>query len=260
MALMKIATWNVNSIRARLPVVLQWLELENPDILLLQELKCEESAFPYEELQRLHYNLAIYGQKTYNGVAILSKFPLEDIQRNFPNGNEQEARYIEAVASTPLGPFRIASIYVINGQEVDSPAYAKKLEFLDHLTSHLKTLLSYEEKVVIGGDYNIAPDHKDVWDPKAWEGQVLCTIPERKAFREMINLGFYDAYRALHPDKVEFSWWDYRGRSLERNAGLRIDHCLLSPEAMESLKETYIDKKPREWEKTSDHTPIVLEF
>ena len=250
---MKIVTWNVNSVRARLDILIEWLREHEPDVMLLQEIKCEAHAFPLEAIEDLGYNIAIHGQKTFNGVAILSKSPLEDVQRGLSFFEEDpQARYIEAVTNS----VRVASVYVPNGQAVGTDKYAYKLVFLERLHQHLQSLLQYEEIVVIGGDYNIAPADLDVADPKAWEGDVLCSIPERKAFQALLNLGYRDGFRIDHPHEKLYSWWDYRSQAWPNDAGLRIDHLLLSPQATDRLQSTGIDKAPRGKEKASDHAPV----
>lgn len=257
-----VATWNVNSVRTRLPHLLEWLHEDKPDIVLLQELKCTDDIFPAMEIEELGYNLAIYGEKTYNGVAILSKFPLNDIERGLKGDAEDtHARYIEAVVNLPKTAIRVASVYVPNGQEVTSDKFAYKRRFLERLYSHVESLLAYEEVLIIGGDYNIAPDDSDVHDPKLWEGSVLTHDDVRRAFRKIINLGVYDACRLKNPTgKSEYSWWDYRGNAFAADNGLRIDHLLLSPQAADRLTEYHVNRKLRELEKPSDHTPVIARF
>lgn len=259
---MRIATWNVNSVKARLPHVEDWLRTFSPDVLLLQELKCEEQAFPREALEDLGYNLAICGQKTYNGVAILSRTPLEDVQCGLPTfEGDTQSRYIEAVTNG----VRVASVYVPNGQEVGSDKYAYKLEFYQRLLAHLKALLRYEEACVIGGDYNVAPEVVDGHSPAAFhDGRILCSGPERAAFHQLTHLGYSDSLRALYPAHTPqgqhlYSWWDYRAGSWPQNKGYRIDHLLLSPQASDRLKAGGIDMTPRGWERPSDHTPVWVE-
>jgi exodeoxyribonuclease-3 len=250
---MEIATWNVNSIKARLPNVLAWTKTSAPDILLLQEIKTVDEGFPRLEFEDLGYNVATHGQKTYNGVAILSKRPLDDVQRGLgEKGEDAEARYIEAFT----GGLRVASVYVPNGQEVGSPKFSYKLEFLARLLSHAKSLLKTEEAIVIGGDYNVAPEDADAYDPDGWRGQVLCHPDERAAFRRLLNLGYIDAWRARHPGEQRWSWWDYRAGAWAKDHGLRIDHLLLSPQAVDRLNGVEIDRKPRGEDKASDHTPV----
>lgn len=254
---MKIVTWNVNSVRVRLPHICEWLKENKPDVLLLQEIKCQEEAFPKTEIEDCGYNVAIHGQKTFNGVAIVSRYPLEDIVRGLPTFEEDEqARYIEAV----VGTTRVASVYVPNGQAVGSEKYDYKLTFLNRLYQHLETVLSYEEACAIGGDYNIAPEDQDVHDPKAWEGEILCSITERKSFRSLLHLGYSDAIRAQHKGPGPFSWWDYRSGAWQRGEGLRIDHLLLSPQAMDRLQTSGVDAPARGKEKASDHAPVWCEL
>lgn len=250
---MKIVTWNVNSIRARLDNILSWLKTESPDILLLQETKCQNHDFPKEPLEDLGYNLAIHGQKSYNGVAILSKYPIDDIIEGLPTFPEDpQARYIEAVTNG----IRVASVYVPNGGDIKTEKYAYKLTFLDHLKTYLHSLLKFEESIVIGGDYNIAPTDDDVHSPKEWHEQILCSTPERKALRSILNTGYFDATRLLHTKKGPYSWWDYRSGAWQKDDGLRIDLLLISPQATDRLIGSNVDKTPRAEDKASDHAPV----
>lgn len=252
--MLTIATWNINSIRARLPLLLSWLQEIKPDVVLLQETKTEDAQFPREDIETLHYNIALYGQKTYNGVAILSKFPIEDVTENLPGFQDAQARYIEAV----IKGVRVASVYVPNGMAVGSDKYHYKLDFLNHLYAHAQTLLTYDEAFILGGDFNIAPTDQDVYDPQEWQEEILCSTPEREGFRSLLYLGLTDALRALHPeDKELYTWWDYRRGAWLNNFGLRIDHLLLSPQAADHLKNAFVDKKPRGSEKASDHAPVL---
>jgi len=255
---MKIATWNVNSIRSRLAVLLDWLREERPDIVLLQETKVEDAHFPREPLEDLGYNLGMWGQKTYNGVAILSRFPLEDLSTSL-SPELQEARYIEAFT----GGFRVASIYVPNGQEVGSPKYAVKEAFFKALQKRAQELLAYDEALILGGDYNVAPGDADVWDPQAWRERILCSTPERQWFRSLVYLGLTDALDHVPPDgdaKNPYTWWDYRQQGFARQHGLRIDHLLLSPLAADRLQNVQVGTFWRGVEKTSDHAPLVGVF
>lgn len=258
MTQISIATFNVNSIKARLPNVLAWLASAKPDIALLQELKCVDEAFPAMEIEELGYNLALFGQKTYNGVAILSKFPLDDVVRGLPgDASDDQARYIEAVASIPGGAIRVASAYVPNGQDVASDKFPYKLKFLERLRAHWAERLAYHEIAVLGGDFNVAPAPLDVYDAKLLEGSVCYHPAERERLRALLHLGFYDAFRVLHPTEHQFSWWDYRGGGYKRGLGLRIDHLLLSPMAADRLTACIIDEAPRREEKPSDHAPVI---
>ncbi len=247
------ASWNVNSVRARLENVLSWIRSQNPDILLLQETKVQNHDFPIEPIEDLGYNLALFGQKTYNGVAILSKSPLEDVKLGLIDDLE-EARYIEAFTHN----IRVASVYVPNGQAKDSPKFPYKLNFLKSLQDHIKTLLTYDEVLVLGGDFNVAPTDFDVHDPVLWQEEILCTSEERQAFQSLLHTGTFDALRSLHPFDPLYTWWDYRANSYGRNNGLRIDHFLASSQALDRLEEGGVDAQERGLEKASDHAPIWI--
>ena len=259
-----IVTWNVNSVKSRLAHLTQWLREDAPDIVLLQEIKCVDEAFPAMEIEELGYNVATHGQKTYNGVAILSKYPLEDIVRGLPgNETDEQARYIEAVVSIPGKALRVASVYVPNGQSADSEKFPYKLAFLDKLVAHAKTLAQYDEMLVIGGDYNIAPADADAHNPAAWAGSVLTHDEVRKQFRRLCNTGLHDAFRLQHPSNdvpVVYSWWDYRAGALQRDDGLRIDHLMISSQAADKLASCETVKKLRMLEKASDHAPVLATF
>lgn len=263
MTTITIVTWNVNSIKVRLPQALAWLSEAKPDIVLLQELKCLEEAFPRMEFEDLGYNIAIHGQKTYNGVAILSKFPLDDITKGLPtNEGDEQSRYIEAVASLPNGKaIRVASVYVPNGQAVDSDKFPYKLGFFEKLAEHIAHLKTYEEMLVLGGDYNVALLPSDVYDPKIMDGSVCYHPAERKRFRAILNNGMFDAFQLIHPgdsNKIcPFTWWDYRAGAWDMNKGMRIDHLLLSPQAADALRDCTIARDLRGQEKASDHVPVV---
>ncbi len=250
---MKIATWNVNSIKVRLPHLLTWLGKAAPDIVLLQEIKSVEENFPELEFGDAGYNCAVLGQKTYNGVAILSKRPIEDVYRGLPgNESDPQARYIEAVISG----VRVASLYLPNGNPVDSEKFPYKLAWMDHLIDHATNLLANEEAVVLGGDYNIIPADGDVYDPEGWRDDALCQPEARARFRTILNLGYTEAFRALHAETGLYSFWDYQKGRWQRDEGLRIDHFLLSPEATDRLETCEIDRDPRGQLKASDHTPV----
>lgn len=253
-----LACWNVNSIRARLPVVLSWVAEHQPDILLLQETKTVDEGFPAMEFEDLGYNLALHGQKSYNGVAILSRYPLSDVRRGLPGDDaDDHARYIEALVEAPEGPVRCVSVYVPNGQMIGSDKFRYKLGFYCRMKAHLAELLDYREATIVGGDYNVAPFAIDVHDPKRLEGTVGFHPEERKHLRSLINLGYYDAFRAKHPDDAhEFSWWDYRDGSWAMNKGMRIDLLLASPQAMDRIDQAWTEKTVRGVEKASDHAPI----
>ncbi len=248
-----IATWNVNSVKARLPHVLDWLKDAQPDVLLLQETKVPDDQFPALEIEDLGYNLAISGQRTYNGVAILSKRPLEVTETALPGDpSDEQARYVEAVC----GDVRVASIYLPNGNPVGTEKFAYKLAWMERLYGHMQGLLETEDALILGGDYNVAPTAGDVYDPAEFDDDALCQPESRGAFRKMLYLGLTDAYRALHRDQGAFTWWDYRGGQWFRDHGARIDFLLLSPQAADRLADSGIDRKPRGKEKASDHTPV----
>lgn len=256
-----IATWNVNSIKPRLQHLLDWLQECAPDIVLLQETKCINENFPYSEIEELGYSIAAHGQKSYNGVAILSKFPLEDISTGLPGDeSDEQARYIEAVVTaSPQHAIRVASVYVPNGQEPGSDKFAYKLAFLSRLYDHMQHLLSFEEILVVGGDYNVAPQAIDVYNPQQMAGSICFHPLEHKAFRSLLHLGMQNAFRALHPDRHQFSWWDYRAGAWSKNEGMLIDHLLLSPEAADRLTACDVHEGLRAKEKASDHVPVVCE-
>lgn len=253
-----IATWNVNSIKARISQLRDWLKETQPGIVLLQETKTEDSSFPVMEIEELGYNIAMFGQKSYNGVAILSKYPLDDIKKGLDGEAEDvQCRYIEAVASIEGAAIRVASVYVPNGQEIGSDKFAYKLRFMKRLDERLRQLLKFEELCVIGGDYNVAPYPVDVYDPAKLEGTICYHPAERHDMRGLLHLGYFDAFRVLHGDQRQFSWWDYRGNRYELGHGMRIDHLLLSPQATDKLIACHIDEAPRQLEKPSDHAPVV---
>jgi exodeoxyribonuclease-3 len=255
--MVKISTWNVNSIKARLPNALEWLKDAAPDIVLLQETKVIDDQFPRMEIEDLGYNIATHGQRTYNGVAILSKSPIEVEQRGLPGYSEDEqARYIEAV----IGNLRVASIYLPNGNPAPGEKFDYKLRWMAHLHNHVSSLLDYEEAVVLGGDYNVVPTDDDVFDPVGWANDALCRPESRAAFRKILWLGYTEAYRALHSDVGNYTWWDYRAGQWSRDHGARIDHFLLSPQAADRLVACTIDRDPRSKEKPSDHTPLICEI
>ncbi len=255
--MVKIATWNVNSIKARLPVAMQWLNQFQPDVVLLQEIKCVDEAFPGLEIGDLGYNVAVSGQKTYNGVAILAKRPIEDVLVGLPGDDgDEQARYIEAT----VGTVRVASIYLPNGNPTDSDKFPYKLDWMARLVRHAKSLLTAEECFVLGGDYNICPTDEDCWDPAGFAEDALCRPESRALFRELLYLGLTEAYRALYPNEIAYSFWDYQRGAWQKDHGLRIDHLLLSPQAADLLGEAGIDRNPRGKEKPSDHTPVWCEL
>ena len=239
---MKIATWNVNSIKARLPRLLEWLEAAQPDVALLQELKVTDAAFPMQPIEDLGYNIATHGQKTYNGVAILSKRPIEDVRCGLPGDeNDEQARYIEAMVDT----VRVASIYLPNGNPTDSDKFLYKLAWMDRLIDHARDMLKYDEIMVLGGDYNVIPEDRDCYDPVAFADDALCLPESRARWRQLQYLGLTEAFRARHPEISAFSYWDYQGGAWQKDNGVRIDHLLLSPQAADQLGKVGIDRTPR---------------
>ena len=251
--MLKIATWNVNSIRARLPNLLSWLGEAKPEIVLLQEIKTVPETFPSLEIGDLGYNIEIVGQKTYNGVAILSKSPIEDVISSLPGDSEDtQARYVEAFTAG----IRVASIYLPNGNPVESEKYGYKLIWMERLHRRCQALLKDDTAFVLGGDYNVVPTDDDVFDPEGWRDDALCRPETRARFRAILYLGLTDAYRALHREVGAYSFWDYQKGRWQRDEGLRIDHLLLSPQAADRLEACEIDTKPRGRPKASDHTPV----
>lgn len=253
---MKLATWNVNSLKVRLPQVLDWLTNEQPDVLCLQETKLEDAAFPVAELQAAGYSAAFSGQKTYNGVALLARAPLKDLAIGIPGFTDEQKRVITAT----LGDVRVVCAYFPNGQAVGSDKYDYKLRWLEALSAWLEDELTRHPKLVLAGDYNIAPEDRDVKNPEAWAGQVLCSEPERAAFRKLIDIGLVDSFRLFDQPEKTFTWWDYRMMGFRRNDGLRIDHILLSRALSSSCLGCRVDKEPRKAERPSDHAPVITEL
>ncbi|MBL8769718.1 MAG: exodeoxyribonuclease III [Planctomycetes bacterium] len=251
---MLIATWNVNSVRARLPRLLPWLETAKPDVVCLQELKCVDEQFPREEIEALGYQIAAYGQKTYNGVAVLSKRRFDDVFLGMKSDAPDADRRVVGVQ---IGDLFVVSVYVVNGQEVGSPKYAYKLDWMTRLKDDLRERYDLGEKVVVAGDFNVTFDDRDVHDPKAWHEKILCSTPERERLRALVDLGLVDAFRKFHEDGGHFTWWDFRTRGFQRGLGLRIDHILMSPAALSSCSDVWIDRDARDGEKPSDHAPVM---
>ena len=258
---MKIATWNVNSIKARLPNVLEWLDDAKPDVALLQEIKTVDDGFPAMEIEERGYNCAVHGQKSYNGVAILSKHTLADVVRGLPgNADDDQARYIEAWVDAGDRGARVASIYLPNGNPAPGDKYDYKLRWMDCLAAHALDLLKSEEPVVLGGDYNVIPTDGDMHNPDAWADDALFRPETRAKFRTLLNLGYTEAWRSLHAETHVYSFWDYQGGAWQKDNGIRIDHLLLSPQAADRLTACEIDKGPRGKQKASDHTPVWCEI
>lgn len=250
---LKLATWNVNSLKVRLPQVLQWLT-ENPvDVLCLQETKTIDEKFPVAEIEAAGYQVAFTGQKTYNGVAILSRHPMLDVVRNIPLHDDVQQRVIAAT----IEGMRIVCAYIPNGQSPDSDKYLYKLNWLRTLHAWLEQESKIHPQLALLGDYNIAPEDRDVHDPAAWIGSVLVSEPERAAFNRLLELNLKDAFRLFEQPEKIFSWWDYRQMAFRRNMGMRIDHILLSPPLAARCTACVVDKLPRKWEQPSDHAPVI---
>ena len=253
---MKIATWNVNSLKVRLPHVLDWLEVSNADVLCLQETKTTDENFPAAELEAAGYHVAYSGQKTYNGVAIISKTKSENIITDVPGLDDPQRRILGAT----INGVRILNLYVVNGQEVGSDKYTHKLCWLEKVTGHISMQLQQHKHFVVLGDFNIAPQDRDVYDPEAWHERILCSTPERDALQKILDLGLADTFRLFEQEEKNYSWWDYRAAGFRRNRGLRIDLILASRALAESCTSCSIDKEPRRLERPSDHTPVIAEF
>jgi exodeoxyribonuclease-3 len=250
---MKIATWNVNSLKVRLPHLLQWLGANPVDVLCIQETKLTDEKFPLAEINAAGYQVAFTGQKTYNGVAILSKHPILDVVKNNPRFEDEQQRIIAAT----IEGIRIVCAYVPNGQAVDSDKYAYKLAWLASLREWLADELRQHEELAILGDYNIAPEDRDVHDPIEWAGQIHCSERERAALASLVELGVCDSFRLFEQPEKSYSWWDYRQLAFRRNRGLRIDHILLSAKLAQRCIACSIDRDPRKWEQPSDHVPVM---
>lgn len=258
---MKIATWNVNSIKVRLEAATAWLKEAKPDVVALQEIKCVDENFPAEAFEALGYNCAVHGQKTYNGVALLSKLPLEDVTPRLPGGDgDDHSRYLEAVVTGDKGTLRIASIYAPNGNPIGTEKFTYKLAWLERLRCHAKELLANEEPVALIGDYNIIPEDRDCYDPKAWINDALFQPQSKAALRTIEHLGYTDAFRARNQAAGQYTFWDYQAGAWRKNHGIRIDHIMLSPQGLDRLRGCGIDKHVREGDKPSDHVPVWAEL
>lgn len=253
---MKLATWNVNSLKVRLPHVLDWLAANAPDVLCLQETKLEDANFPVAELEAAGYHVLYSGQKTYNGVALISRREGSEVVCGIPGFVDEQKRVIAAT----YGDVRVVCAYFPNGQSLDSDKYQYKLRWLDAMHGWLRSELNHYPRLALLGDYNIAPEDRDVHDPKVWEGQVLVSPAERAAFSGLLGLGMEDAFRKFSQEDNAFSWWDYRMAAFRRNMGLRIDHILLTQPLAASAVSCVIDKAPRKLERPSDHTPVMVEL
>jgi exodeoxyribonuclease-3 len=252
----KLATWNVNSIRVRLPQLLGWLAAASPSVLCIQETKSEDGKFPRAEIEAAGYQVAVSGQKTYNGVAILARAPLAETASGIPGFDDEQKRVLAATAEG----VRVVCVYCPNGQAVGSEKYAYKLKWFEALRDWLRAELARHPRLAVAGDFNVAPEDRDVHDPKAWEGQVHVSPQERAAFGELLALGLKDSFRLFEQPEKSFSWWDYRMMAFRRNAGLRIDQILLSPELAARCRASTIDKAPRKLDRPSDHAPVVAEI
>ena len=253
---MKIASWNVNSLNVRLPHVLAWCDAASPDVLALQETKLTDDRFPVAALEEAGYHSVFSGQKTYNGVAILSREPVSDPVTDIPGLDDPQRRILAAT----VGGVRIVDLYVVNGSEVGSEKFEYKLHWLERVTAWLADEMKQHENVVVLGDFNIAPDDRDVYDPEAWHEKILCSTPEREAYRRILDLGLTDTFRMFEQEERTWSWWDYRMNMFRRKLGLRIDLVLASAAMKDRCTASYIDIEPRRQERPSDHTPAIAEF
>ena len=254
---MQIATFNVNSVKQRIGHLCDWLKDVSPDIVCLQEIKCVDEAFPRMEIEALGYNVETHGQKTFNGVALLSKHPFDEVTRGLPGDDEDaQARYIEGVISTKQGVVRVGGLYLPNGNPLGTEKFTYKLSWMDRLITHAKTLLAYEEPFVLAGDYNVIPTPLDAKNPDAWVNDALFQPESRAKFRELLALGLTDALRATHDEGGLYTFWDYQAGAWPKNHGIRIDHLLLSPQAADRLVDVVIDREMRAQDKPSDHVPV----
>ena len=258
---MRIATWNINGIKARIENLLQWLQTSGPDIVCLQEIKSVDADFPRLEIESLGYNVETHGQKGFNGVAILSKLRFDEVIRGLPGETDDaQSRYIEGVFSVGSRAIRVASIYLPNGNPLGTEKFHYKVRWMDRLIAHASDRLSLEEPLILAGDYNIIPEPEDCFSPKAWEGDALFQPESRQAYRRMKALGLAEAIRSVTDAPKTYTFWDYQAGAWQKNNGIRIDHILLSPEAANLLVSAEIEKSVRSWEKPSDHVPVIVEL
>lgn len=255
---MQIATWNINSLKVRLPQVLDWLAAHPVDVLCLQELKLTDDKFPFAELQAAGYEAVAFGQKTYNGVALLSRHPLRDVVRNLTGLEDAQARVITATVDTPQGPLRIINGYFVNGQAPGTDKFAYKMRWLDALHAQVQAELAVHPRLVLVGDFNVAPEDRDSFDPEGLRGTIHHTAEERQHFQALLALGLSDAYRLFEQPEKNYSWWDYRMLGFQKNRGLRIDHILVSDALRSSVTACHIDRVPRKNTQPSDHAPVVV--
>jgi exodeoxyribonuclease-3 len=258
---MKIATWNINGIRARLEGAVAWVRAARPDVLCLQEIKSEDASFPREVFEELGYNIETNGQKGFNGVAILSKLPFDEVSRGLPGDDSDiHARFIEGVFSVASGAIRVVSLYLPNGNPTGSDKFAYKLAWMARFEAYAKTALAREEAFVLAGDYNVIPEPEDARNPANWVEDALYQPESRRAFRRLLNLGLTDAFRACTGEPGHYTFWDYQAGAWQKNNGIRIDFALLSPLAADRLASAIIDKETRAFDKPSDHVPVVIEL
>lgn len=258
---MLIATWNVNSVKSRLDLLLRWLKEAEPDVVCLQEIKCVDEAFPVQAIEDAGYSCAVHGQKSYNGVALLSRLPLEDVTIGLAGDDgDDHARFIEAVVSTAAGAVRIAGIYLPNGNPAPGPKYDYKLGWMERLRRHAEARLALEEPFIIAGDFNVIPDDRDAKRPEVWSEDALYLPQTHAAWRRLTALGLTDALRASSDDSGLYTFWDYQAGAWQKDNGIRIDHLLLSPQAADALTGVRIDKHVRAWERPSDHVPVIATF
>lgn len=258
---MRIATWNVNSVRQRLDSLQAWLKERDPDIVCLQEIKCQDDAFPREPLEAMGYNVAVHGQKTFNGVALLSKLPFDEVAPGLiGDDGDVQARFLEALVSTKTGVVRVVSLYLPNGNPTPGDKYDYKLKWMDRLHGFVRDRMKLEEPLVLAGDYNVIPAAADARRPEAWVNDALFLPQTREKFRALLNLGLTDAIRAVSDDPGLYSFWDYQAGAWPKNDGIRIDHLLLSPQAADRLTDAGIDKHVRAWDKPSDHVPVWVDL
>jgi exodeoxyribonuclease-3 len=258
---MRIATWNVNSIRQRLDNMLAWLKESTPDIVCLQEIKCVDEAFPRDAFESLGYNVAVHGQKAFNGVALLSKLPFDEVAPGLIGGDgDVQARFLEALVSTKSGVLRVVSLYLPNGNPAPGEKYDYKLKWMDRLIAFSHERLKLEEPLLLAGDYNVIPTTADARNPAAWTTDALFLPQTREKFRALINLGLTDAVRAVSDADDLFTFWDYQAGAFQKNNGIRIDHVLLSPQAADRLVDAGIDRHVRGWDKPSDHVPVYVDL
>jgi len=258
--MLKIASWNVNSLNVRLPHLLAWVAEAQPDILGLQETKLTDEKFPVTELQAAGYHCTFSGQPTYNGVAVLSREPGRDIVTDIPGLPDPQRRILALTIPTAMGDVRLIDLYVVNGSEVGSAKFEYKLDWLQKVTQWLALELQQHEQVIVLGDFNIAPDDRDVHDPESWRGKILCSEAERKALQDIYALGLADTFRLFDQQEQVFSWWDYRMNAFRRKLGLRIDLLLASASMATKCQASYVDIEPRRQERPSDHAPVIAEF